>query len=158
MRCLTSIGRRPTTAVRSVAVVAVLLGACASASDEPRPLRDRALVEALRGAWCNSDDGGRTCWAYDIFHADGTLRACGRFPDESQPFDGTGVVGVEGNVMCYRVTRATPGFWVKPGTAYCTRILSVSGTSHTYQDMDSGRTFRLFRVPLSAARCDAGAP
>jgi len=139
--------------MRAAVLASILLAACATAADEPRPLRDQALATALLGAWCNSEDGGKTCWAYDHFTPDGMLRACGRFPDERQVFDGTGVVAVTGDVMCYRVTRATANFWVKPGSTYCTRIVGISGSAHAYQDMESGATFRLLRVPVASITC-----
>jgi hypothetical protein len=148
-----NVRRHQTSAIRPAVLATILLAACAATPDEPKPLRDLELSLALAGAWCNSDDGGRTCWAYDIFGPDGTLRACGQFPDEALPFDGTGVVSVTGNVMCYRVTAATPNFWVKPGTTYCTRILAVSRKAHTYQDMESGRTHMLTRVASEVANC-----
>ena len=79
-------------------------------------------------------DGGRSCWAYDVFSEDGRLRACGQFPDETRAFDGTGRVSIAGDLMCYRVLQASENFWVRPGSSYCTRIMSISRTAHTYQD------------------------
>lgn len=135
-------------AVRAALVLALgLLGACAA------PPQGDTLAGALRGAWCNSDDGGRTCWAYDHFRDDGTLRACGRHPDEPIGFDGVGVVQFDGALLCYRVTAATPNFWVRPGTRYCTRIVEVSPDMHRYQDLESGALYTLTRVPPSQVRC-----
>ena len=141
--------------MRIRAIAAILLTGCTTPPDSLQPLQDKALASALVGAWCNSDDGGKTCWAYDVFKADGTLRACGRFPDERRAFDGEGLVSVSGNVMCYRVRSATENFWVKPGSSYCTRILGVSRNSHTYQDMESGAKFSLTRVRSEAVTCSA---
>lgn len=127
--------------------------ALAGCAAPPRPLQGDALVQALQGAWCNSDDGGRSCWAWDQFFADGTLRACGRQPDERQPFDGEGRFTVEGDRMCYVVTRASPNFWVRPGSRYCTRIVAIGAREHTYQDLETGERFTLTRVPAAGVRC-----
>lgn len=136
-----------------------LFVACTAAPDAPaglRGLQGPALAAALQGAWCNSEDGGRSCWAYDVFLPDGRLQACGRWPDDPQPFFGVGVVTISGDRMCYRVTEASANFWVRPGSQYCTRILAVSPQMHRYQDLDSGRIDTLTRVPLAqAAPCGA---
>lgn len=142
--------------MRVVALLPVLslLGALAAcAAPPPRVPQDEALARALRGAWCNSDDGGRTCWAYDHFRDDGTLRACGRHPDEPAGFDGVGVVRIDGTRLCYRVTAATPNFWVRPGTRFCTRIVAVGADWHRYQDPESGALTTLTRVPVDQVRC-----
>lgn len=134
--------------------VLCLLGALAACATPPTALpQDDALARALRGAWCNSDDGGRTCWAYDHFRDDGTLRACGRHADEPVGFDGVGVVQVDGTRLCYRVTAATPNFWVRPGTRFCTDIVAIDAGSHRYQDPESGTLTTLTRVPVEQVRC-----
>jgi hypothetical protein len=143
--------------MRTPVLVAMLLIGCAVLPEGVQPPQDKALARALVGAWCNSDDDGRTCWAYDVFSEDGTLRACGQFPDQKRPFDGAGRVSIAGSVMCYRVLNATENFWVKPGSTYCTRILEISSTAHTYQDLESGAKFKLLRVPNDAVKCLARA-
>ena len=145
-------------AMRAVVLAMILLSACAGPQERARPLRDRALSAALLGAWCNSDDGGRSCWAYDQFFDDGTLRACGRQPDEREPFDGLGAVSIQGDVMCYVVRRATPNFWVRAGSRYCTRIVEISASTHVYEDIDSGTRHTLHRVPIPSVHCPSGGP
>ena len=142
--------------MRIPVLATMLLMGCAGMPDVARPLQGLALAAALEGAWCNTTDDGRSCWAYDIFRPDGTLRACGRFPDEKQAFDGTGRVSISGQVMCYRVLHATENFWVKPGSTYCTRIVEISATAHTYQDLESGARFKLLRVPSGSVTCPSG--
>ena len=74
-----------------------LLSACA----RPPPLPEGpALQAALQGLWCNSEDGGRSCWAHDRFTPDGRLRMCGRAQDSRQAFDGLGEVETAGRRMC----------------------------------------------------------
>ncbi len=104
-----------------------------------------ALRAALVGAWCNSDDGGHTCWAYDEFLADGRFRACGTHPDDRRRFEGAGRFEVTGRRMCYRVDSATDSFWVRPGTRFCTDIVGIDGREHRYRDIESGQTFVLYR-------------
>lgn len=145
---------RRAAATAGAAALAMLAGCAAPQPMQPmQPLRDAALLQALQGAWCNSDDGGASCWAWDQFFADGTLRACGRQPDEREPFSGRGAVTVEGDRMCYRVTRATANFWVRPGSVYCTRIVAIGASSHVYEDLDGGRRHTLLRVPASRVDC-----
>ncbi|WP_127997194.1 hypothetical protein [Piscinibacter defluvii] len=105
------------------------------------------------GVWCNSDDGGATCWAYDEFRTDGTFEACGRTEDDPRPFHGEGTYTFIGSRMCYVVTRSTVNFWLRPGSRYCTEILSINESAHRYRDIDSGAEFELRRVPPSAKRC-----
>ena len=97
--------------------------------------------------------GSRSCWAWDQFFADGSLRACGRHEADARPFDGRGHVTVEGDRMCYRVVQASADFWLAPGQRYCTRILGVSGERHDYQDLDSGAVFSLYRRAAADVRC-----
>jgi hypothetical protein len=111
------------------------------------------LRAALLGSWCNSDDGGKTCWAYDEFLADGSFRACGRTPDDGQYFEGSGSFDVSGRRMCYRVHSATDTFWVRPGSRFCTDILAIDKHQHRYLDIESGRSFVLHRRAADRALC-----
>lgn len=64
--------------VARVVPLLALLSACALTPPMPE---GPALQAALQGLWCNSEDGGRSCWAHDRFTPDGRLRMCGRAPD-----------------------------------------------------------------------------
>lgn len=129
-----------------------LLSACAL----PPPLPEGpALQAALQGLWCNSEDGGRSCWAHDRFTPDGRLRMCGRAPDSRQAFDGLGEVEVAGRRMCYLVLRAEGAFWLPPGARYCTEIVELGPRHHRYRDLDGGGVFTLHRLPDSAPDCPA---
>ena len=121
----------------------------------PQPLQGMALQQALEGLWCNSDDGGRSCWALDEFTPDGRILLCGRTDDDPRPFSATGEVTVEGPQMCYRVTLASPNFWLRPGQRYCTQILAIDARSHRYRDIDTLAEFTLFRRPLAQRQCPA---
>ncbi len=129
-----------------------LVGACAT--QEMPPQTPATAAHGLVGVWCNSNDGGSTCWAYDEFRTNGTFEACGRTEDDPRPFRGEGTYSVNGKLMCYVVTQATQNFWLGPGARYCTEITGISSSSHRYRDLDTGAEFELTRVPSSAKSCE----
>lgn len=138
--------------MRHAALVALLLCAgCASAP--PAPPQGAALHRALHGVWCNSADGGRSCWAWDEFGTDGRFRACGRTDDDPLAFRGEGRVDVNGRRMCYVVEAASANFWLRPGQRYCTDIVAIDAGTHRYRDIDTGAEFTLYRRDNAAARC-----
>lgn len=132
--------------------IAVLLSACAG--HRPHPERAAQIEGTLVGVWCNSNDGGATCWAYDEFRADGTFVACGKTEDDALPFRGEGTYSISGKRMCYVVTRSSANFWLGPGSRYCTEILAISPTAHRYRDLDTGAVFELTRVGPSGQLCE----
>lgn len=134
---------------RAAAVIAIAWLLCMPAIAGAAPSGAAGLV----GVWCNSNDGGTTCWAWDEFRADGRFSACGRTEDDPLPFFGEGRYGVDGMRMCYVVERASANFWLQPGGRYCTDILSVDARTHRYRDIDTGAEFTLLRVPPTARRC-----
>jgi hypothetical protein len=141
------------TAARRLGAATLCCSMLSGALGDASPPRGAALHRALQGVWCNSADGGRTCWAYDQFLADGTFEACGRTDDDPQPFRGAGEVSVDGRRMCYVVTAASANFWLKPGSRYCTDIVAIDERTHRYRDIDTGAEFTLFRRPTSAKEC-----
>lgn len=137
---------------RARGATAVLIGSVLAACATPAP-RDAALHRALHGTWCNSNDGGRSCWAWDQFDADGRFSACGRTDDDPRPFAGSGRVSVAGQRMCYVVDSASGSFWLQPGQRYCTDIVAIDERQHRYRDIDSGAEFTLYRRDRSERRC-----
>jgi hypothetical protein len=136
-------------------VKALLLGALlvAAPAAPAAAAEGAALQRALVGTWCNSDDGGRSCWAWDRFTADGRFEACGRAAGDPKPFRGAGRFEVQGRRMCYRVEQASDNFWLPPGARYCTDIVAIERATHRYRDLDSGAEFTLHRRPAAARRC-----
>ena len=124
----------------------------ASCAQPSMPAGD-ALQRALQGLWCNSYDGGRSCWAWDEFGAEGRFEACGRTDDDPRPFRGAGTVSVSGQRMCYVVTAASDNFWLRPGQRYCTDIVAIDRRTHRYRDIDSGAEFTLYRRAAGEKRC-----
>jgi hypothetical protein len=133
-------------------LAAMSLWLTASCAHAPLPTGD-ALHGALQGLWCNSNDGGRSCWAWDEFGADGRFEACGRTDDDPQPFRGAGTVSVSGRRMCYVVSAASDNFWLRPGQRYCTDIVAVDRHTHRYRDIDTGAEFTLYRRAAAEKRC-----
>ena len=138
-------------ALAALALLAVLAPAPAAWASPPPD--GAALQRALVGVWCNSADGGRNCWAWDAFRADGSFEACGRTEDDARPFWGRGRYGVEGRRMCYTVTAASANFWLPAGARYCTDIVALDARSHRYRDIDTGAEFTLHRRPPAQRRC-----
>ncbi|MGD9833813.1 MAG: hypothetical protein AB7U92_13795 [Piscinibacter sp.] len=136
---------------RAMLAAALVLAGC-TAVPPPGPRGD-ALHRALHGLWCNSNDGGRSCWAWDEFSADGRFRACGRTDDDPRPFRGEGRVEVSGRRMCYTVDAASENFWLRPGQRYCTDIVAIDAQTHRYRDIDTGAEFTLFRRDNRAVPC-----
>jgi hypothetical protein len=134
-------------------ILAAFLGLLATPGGALAQPGDAALHQALLGVWCNSNDGGRTCWAYDEFFDDGRFEACGRTDDDPRPFRGQGRVTVIGQRMCYQVTLASANFWIQPGGRFCTDIVAIEGAAHRYRDIDTGAEFVLHRIPKSEKRC-----
>lgn len=140
----------------SVVIASLLVGSPVRAQS---PAEDGpALHRELHGVWCNSNDGGQTCWAYDEFFSDGRFEACGQTDDDRRAFRGTGHVTVHGSRMCYRVASASDNFWIRPGSRYCTDIVAIDAHTHRYRDIDTQAEFTLYRRPAYDKRCPATEP
>jgi hypothetical protein len=140
------------SARRNTLLCLLLLGGCAAPEVVAPTLR-----AALIGVWCNSNDGGRSCWAWDEFTERGTLEMCGLQDGDRQPFKASAQVSFTGRRMCYRVVEATDNFWLRPGQDYCTEIVEVDPRSHVYRDLDTGQQFRLWRRPAGERQCPPSA-
>jgi len=139
--------------MKLLALAAVLVAAVPLAPAQPPAPQGQALQRALEGVWCNSDDGGRTCWAYDEFFASGRFSACGQTDDDPRAFRGGGAVSVTGRRMCYTVDTASDNFWMAPGQRYCSDIVAIDAHTHRYRDIDTGREFTLYRRSSAEKRC-----
>lgn len=142
---------RPWLAGAAAALVLGLAAGLAQAQGLAlQPLRGSALQKALQGTWCAPRPGGG-CWAVDVLGADGQLLACGRRPDDDEPFYGSGSYTVTGDRLCYVTGQASESFWVRPGTRFCVRIVGVNATRHVFEDLDSGHRHALLRLELGEA-------
>jgi len=137
--------------VKSIALILVLLATNASSQ---RPPTNTELDKALQGAWCNSDDGGKTCWGYDIFEK-GKSRFCGRFPESGQVSAGTSTYSVDGPRVCHVVT-STGGDGEQPlkvGERLCFRVLNIDSQQQTFRDESDGTETRIYRMRVEDVRC-----
>lgn len=130
-----------------------MFAALPACSQAPVP-EGLVLAVSLRdGAWCNSEDNGKTCSAYDDFREDGTIAACGQFSDDRRPFSAQGTYEVKGRFTCFVVTEASETFGLKPGYKFCTESLKIDAKEHTYRDVETGEITTQYRVPKTAMKC-----
>lgn len=134
--------------------LAVLIALTAACSREPAPVpgtpADAELVKQLQGAWCVSDDGGKTCWGYDRFDGQ-TVHACGRLPEDGQAFTAVASFAVSGQTACYTVIDSDRQDTYPPGHQFCATVLEINDRFQRYR-MD-GADFSTYRVPLAAVVC-----
>lgn len=115
---------------------------------------NEALVRSLQdGVWCNSDDGGKTCTAFDEFHTNGRISACGKFAEDMRPFSAEATYEVRNRFVCMVVTEASETFALKPGFKFCTEVLQINSKVQRYRDLNSREIVTLYRRPKSAKKC-----
>jgi hypothetical protein len=137
-------------------VAAVLLSACSPRAAHDAVPRDEALVQALQGSWCVTEDNGKTCWGYDTFERN-TISGCGVIPESNQKLRASATFRVSGTTACYEVTSTDDPSNFPVGHTFCTEVLAISASSQTYKHLDSGETYTTFRVPASAVACPGDA-
>ena len=103
--------------------------------------------------WCHSEDGGKSCWAYEEFLDQGQVAACGRYANTSQPFTSTGKYDIQGQRVCFVVTQAGDTFTRKAGTRFCSEILAINGQQQRHRDLESGRETVTYKVAASSRQC-----
>jgi len=133
---------------------AITLMLAATIASSQRTPGDSELDRALQGAWCNSDDGGKTCWGYDIF-SKGQSRFCGRLPENGQVSAGTSTYTIDGTRICHVVT-SIGGDGEQPlkvGERMCFRILSIDSQQQTFLDETYGTETQVYRMRLDDVRC-----
>jgi hypothetical protein len=138
-------------------VLTVPLAACLG---DPKPSAatpaDDALVAALQGAWCVSDDDGRTCWGYDRFEGT-TIRACGRLPEDDRPFSVVARLAMKDRTACYTVTEtdADSAAVYPVGHQFCATVLEINDRFQRY--LLDGTVYTTYRVPMAAVACPGSA-
>lgn len=113
---------------------------------------DQALAQAILGAWCNSDDGGRSCWGYDEYLPGGAARSCALPPGSSRPWSGTATYEVKGPFVCLRVTDSTDDS-MRPGDRICIQVLEIDARHQRFRYVDSDAEFTLHRRAPADVRC-----
>lgn len=138
-------------------LVAPLLSACSPVGKSSSVPRDTALVEALQGSWCVTDDDGKSCWGYDTFVSRNTVWACGVLPETRKSFRATASISVNGDKACYEVKESNDPAAFPVGHKFCVQVLAIDSKSQKYKHLDSGETHTTFRVPASSVKCPSDA-
>jgi hypothetical protein len=137
---------KPFLALLLIAITPLLLNA------QPRTPTDAALKQALVGVWCNSDDGGKTCWGYDEFRSDGTVKSCALPPGSIRAWTGAARFEVKGTYSCMVVTESSDDT-MRPGDRLCAEVLEINAVSQRYRFTDSKEEFLLYRRKSSDMKC-----
>jgi len=135
---------------------AITLSACSPKAENENLPRDQALVAALQGSWCVTEDGGKTCWAYDTF-SENTISGCGVIPETNERIRATARFTVNGTKTCYQVTSTDDPENFPVGHSFCTQVMAIDDRSQTYKHLDSGELHTTFRVPKSSVVCPGDA-
>ena len=129
----------------------VLIALTVSATPASAPT-DAALDRALQGAWCNSEDAGRTCWGFDVFD-DGMTRSCGQAPGTSIKFFSRTRYTVNGRRVCHRFIESSQPGTVKPGDTFCADVLEIDDKIQRFRLDGAAGDSWIYRVDRSAVRC-----
>lgn len=113
---------------------------------------DGALKQALLGVWCNSDDGGKSCWGYDEYREDGTISTCSLNPGSMQSWHGAATYEVRGNYSCMIVTYSSDKS-MRQGEKICAQILEITPSHQRYKYIDFPEQFTLYRRRPEEKRC-----
>lgn len=112
-----------------------------------------SLRRELKGVWCASDDGGKTCWGFDHYVDDRVIEACGRIPETGQSFYTKGEYFVRGRKVCIVVTESDDLKALPPGTKFCVEMLQINTAQQQHRFMDTGAEDTTYRRPVSAMQC-----
>jgi hypothetical protein len=144
---------RPNMQIRRIALVLSLVAFATGSAQSPAP-SGAALAAALQdGVWCNSEDGGRSCAAFDEFHADGRLTSCGKFSFDRRPFTASAKYEISGRRACVQVTESSPNFALRAGERFCVEVLEMTKELQRYRSEGSTEVSVLYRRPKAAKLC-----
>jgi hypothetical protein len=133
----------------------LLLGALSASADvdsaKSAAPSGQALIAALQGAWCVTDDDGKTCWGYDRFFDGPNIEACGRFPANGQRFRAAAVLEVMDQTVCYTVTTSDYVAIFPIGYRFCAKVIEINDELQRYT-LD-GEVFTTYRVSAGAVSC-----
>lgn len=115
------------------------------------------LALALRGAWCVSEDGGKTCWGYERFLADNVVHACGVIPEINKAVRLVTTVWVTGTQACYVVVETSDPKTMPLGHRFCVRVRAINDREQTYEHLGNGKKVTTYRVADSTVKCPSDA-
>jgi hypothetical protein len=128
---------------------AVALISCSSTPPRQPTFAD----EDMRGVWCASRDGGKTCWAYGEEYDNGTSDSCGLHPESGVQFAMTLTHKDDGPIRCDTVVKSSHPQVMPPGKSFCARLLSKGPDSRTYTFTDDKKIRTGYRRPRSEKWC-----
>ena len=131
-------------------VLLVLANSLASAA--PSPPLDASLDKAMFGAWCSSEDGGKTCWGYDQFDS-GIVRSCGRFSNSEVDFFVRSRYIINGTKVCYTIAQSTLPEILKIGQRFCEDVLQIDFRTRRVRDLESNEESVSYRTNEKTVKC-----
>lgn len=141
---------------------AVALGACLFAlscptvsAREGAPPSSDELARLIKGTWCTPDASGNGCEGYDTYVDDRNVQACGRQPGMDGVFRAASTYTIDGNRICYRVTRSNNARVMSAGDRFCADILRIDDRVQIYRFTDEAKAYTVRRV-RGPAPCAGG--
>ena len=140
-------------------VLAVFALACGcSGHGGTKPPTDKELARMIRGVWCVTEDGGKSCFAHDRIVDEKSAESCGVLPSEHKPYYLRANYTVSGNEICYEVTESTNAIHMPVGDKFCVVVLAIDAKSQTYRfSEDAQLLFKMYKLPDSTPTCPSGA-
>ncbi len=134
-----------------LAMPVVALVACSSEPEAvPGTPADAALAAQLQGAWCVSEDDGRTCWGFDRFEGN-KIYGCGKSPDDNRNISTVASFEVSGHTACYTVISSSDPKEFGNGHKFCAKVIEVNDRFQRH--VLNGKVFTTYRVPVASAVC-----
>ena len=101
------------------------------------------------GTWGNSDDGGKTFWAYDKYSSDGTVFSWGEVPDSDIKYEVSSKFEIKtvkgGYLSCLTITATSHSDMMPIGYHWCDKIIKLTNKEFTYMK-DSGKSYTIYKI------------
>ena len=144
--------------MKFLVLAAVAIACGCSGHGGTRPPTDKELARMIRGVWCVTEDGGKTCFAHDRIVDNKSAESCGVLPSESQPYRLKTSYAISGNEICYAVTESTNAVNMPVGDKFCVVVLAIDSKSQTYRFSNGPQLlFTMYKLPDSTPTCPSGA-
>lgn len=102
------------------------------------------------GIWGNSEDGGKTIWAYDQYFPNGSLKSWGRIPQTPIQFKVEGTYEVKHKFKtssCLTISKTSHPELMPVGEHWCDEIIELNDKVFVYKSSDGEITI-LYRQDL----------
>jgi len=107
--------------------------------------------------WCVSEDGGKSCFAYDHIIDEVNAASCGILEGSINPFMMKATYSIHGNEICYEIRESSGRDALPVGDRFCAVILSTNKKQETYRFTDSDEVFTMYKTRLKSPPCIDGA-